>query len=136
MLLQPYLNFDGDCEAAFRFYAEVLGGRIETMMTHRDSPVAADTPAEWQDKILHAYLKVGDAVLMASDAPPGMYSRPQGLYVSIGLSDPAQAERIFKALADGGTVQMPFEETFWAYRFGMLVDRFGTPWMINCEKPS
>ena len=136
MLLQPYLNFDGDCEAAFRFYAEVLGGRIETMMTHRDSPVAADTPVEWQDKILHAYLTVGDAVLMASDAPPGMYSRPQGLYVSIGLSDPAQAERIFKALADGGTVQMPFEETFWAYRFGMLVDRFGTPWMINCEKPS
>lgn len=136
MLLQPYLNFNGDCEAAFNFYAEVLGGRIETMMKNSDSPDAAQTPAGWQDKILHAYLTVGDAVLMASDAPPGMYSRPQGVYVSIGLSDPAEAERIYNALAEGGTVQMPLEETFWAARFAMLIDRFGTPWMINCEKPS
>lgn len=136
MLLQPYLNFNGDCEAAFNFYAEVLGGRIEAMMKNRDSPVAAETPAEWQEKILHAHLTVGDAVLMASDAPPGMYSPSQGVYVSIGLSDPAEAERIYNAFAEGGTVQMPLEETFWAARFAMLIDRFGTPWMINCEKPS
>ncbi|HUF65585.1 MAG TPA: VOC family protein [Gemmatimonadaceae bacterium] len=136
MLLQPYLSFDGDCEAAFRFYAEVLDGTIEAMMTNRDSPVAGETPADWQDKILHASLRVDDEVLMASDAPPGMYSRPQGLHVSIGLSDVARAERIFNALAEGGTVQMPFEETFWALRFGMVADRFGTPWMINCEKPT
>lgn len=76
------------------------------------------------------------AVLMASDAPPGMYARPHGLHGSIGLSDVGRAERIFNALAEGGTVQMPFEETFWAFGFGMLVDRFGIPWMINCEKPS
>jgi PhnB protein len=136
MLLQPYLNFDGDCESAFTFYAHVLGGRIEAMQKNSDSPAAANTPAGWQDKSLHARLTVGDAVLMASDAPPGTYSRPQGVYVSIGLSDPAQAARIFNALAEGGTVQMPFEETFWAARFGMLVDRFGIPWMVNCEKPS
>ncbi|HEX6252572.1 MAG TPA: VOC family protein [Gemmatimonadaceae bacterium] len=136
MLLQPYLTFDGDCEAAIRFYAEVLDGTIEAMMPNRGSPAAAETPAEWQDKILHASLRVDDEVLMASDAPPGRYSRPQGLHVSIGLSDAARAERIFNALAEGGTVQMPLEETFWALRFGMVVDRFGTPWMINCEKPS
>jgi PhnB protein len=133
MKIDPYLNFNGQCEEAFRFYERVLGGRIETMMTHENTPIAGEVPPGWEGKILHARLIVGDQVLMGSDSPPEYYARPQGLYVSLNVDAPADAERIFRALADRGTVTMPLEKTFWAARFGMLVDRFGTPWMINCE---
>jgi len=132
MQLNPYLLFNGQCEAAFNFYAQVLGGKIEGMLTHAGSPAEQQVPAEWRDKILHARLTVGDEVLMASDAPPGHYEQPKGFSVSIQLNDRANAERIFNALAENGTIQMPFQQTFWAVGFGMLVDRFGIPWMINC----
>ena len=102
-------------------------------MTHAGTPAEQHVPAEWRDKILHARLVVGDAVLMASDSPPGHYQKPQGFTVSIQINDTARAEAIFGGLADGGTVTMPFAETFWAARFGMLVDKFGTPWMVNCD---
>ena len=134
MQLNPYLLFNGQCEAAFKFYEKTLGGKIVEMMTHEGSPAAGQVPSEWRNMILHARLVVGDQVLMASDAPPERYQKPQGFSVSIGIKDPAEAERIFHALAEKGTVQMPIQETFWAARFGMLVDQFGTPWMINCEK--
>jgi PhnB protein len=134
MQLQPYLYFNGDCETAFRFYERCLGGKIEAMLTHAGSPAEQHVPAEWRSKILHARLVVGDAVLMASDAPPGHYHKPQGFSVSIQISEPARAEDIFRALADDGTVTMPFEQTFWAARFGMVVDKFGTPWMVNCDR--
>ena len=136
MQLQPYLHFNGDCETAFKYYERVLGGKIEAMMTHAGTPAEQHVPAEWRDKILHARLVVGDAVLMASDAPPGHYHKPQGFSVSIQINDAARAEGIFRGLADGGTVTMPFAETFWAARFGMLVDKFGTPWMVNCDRPA
>lgn len=133
MQATPYLNFDGNCEEAFRFYEELLGGKIEAMMTHGNSPIAGEVPPEWHDRIMHAYLVAGDAVLMGSDSPPEYYQKPQGLYVSLSVDDPADAKRIFDALAEDGTVTMPFEKTFWAEGgFGMLVDRFGTPWMVNC----
>jgi PhnB protein len=132
MQLDSYLLFNGQCEAAFKFYAGVLGGKIEAMMTHAGTPAEEQVPAEWRDKILHARLVVGDQALMASDAPPGRYDKPQGFSVSIGLNDLAKAERIFNALAENGTVQMPFQQTFWAVGFGMCVDRFGIPWMVNC----
>jgi len=131
--LNPYLVFNVRCEAAFQFYAECLGGKIEAMMPHRGTPVEQLVSAESQDKILHARLKVGDGVLMGSDALPGRYEKPKGFSVSLQLEDPADAERIFRALAEKGTIRMPLEKTFWARRFGMLVDRFGIPWMINCE---
>ena len=134
MKLNPYLTFNGQCAEAFRFYERVLGGRIEGMMTHGESPIAGEVPSEWHERILHARLVVGDQVLMGSDSPPESYAKPQGLYVSLHVDQPADGERIFQALADRGTVTMPFEKTFWAARFGMLVDRFGTPWMINCEQ--
>jgi PhnB protein len=134
MQFTPYLNFNGDCEAAFRFYHRVLGGKLE-MQTHGESPIAGEVPPTWHSRILHARLVVGDAVLMASDSPPEMYQPPQGLYVSIGVQDVADAERIFQALAEGGNVMMPIAPTFWAERFGMLVDRYGIPWMINCGIP-
>jgi PhnB protein len=132
MQLDSYLLFNGQCEAAFKFYAQVLGGKIEAMMTHAGTPAEEQVPAKWRDKILHARLVVGDQALMASDAPPGRYDKPQGFSVSIGLNDLAKAERIFNALAENGTVQMPFQQTFWAVGFGMCVDRFGIPWMVNC----
>jgi PhnB protein len=134
MQLNPYLLFNGQCEAAFKFYEKCLGGKIEALMTHAGTPAEEHVPAEWRDKILHARMVVDDSVLMASDAPPGRYQQPQGFSVSLQLKDPERAERIFHALAEGGTVQMPFEETFWAARFGMLKDQFGIPWMINCER--
>ena len=132
MKLVPYLNFDGNCAEAFRFYEQVLGGKLE-VMSHGNSPIRDQVPPDWHDRVMHARLEIGDQVLMASDSPPGRHDATKGMYVSIGIDDPAEAERIFNALTENGTVQMPFEETFWAYRFGMLVDRFGIPWMINCE---
>jgi PhnB protein len=133
MQVNPYLTFNGQCEAAFKFYAQCLGGKIEAMMTHGDSPMANQVSSEWHKKILHARLMVGDKILMGSDAPPERYENPQGFSVSLGIDDPAAAERIFHALAENGTVTMPIQQTFWALRFGMLVDRFGIPWMVNCE---
>jgi PhnB protein len=133
MQLNPYLVFNGQCEAAFKFYAKCLGGKIEAMMTHAGTPAAEHVPPEWRDKILHARMVVGDAALMASDAPPDRYQKPQGFSVSIQINNRTEAERIFRALSENGTVQMPFEQTFWASGFGMCVDQFGIPWMVNCE---
>ena len=134
MQLNPYLLFNGQCAEAFKFYAQVLGGKIDGMMTHAGTPAEEHVPTEWRDKILHARMTVGDAVLMASDAPPGRYDKPKGFSVSIQVKDPADAERIFHALAENGTVQMPFQQTFWSAGFGMCVDRFAIPWMVNCEQ--
>ena len=134
MQLNPYLTFDGRCEAAFKFYEKVLDGKIEAMMTYGGSPMAEQTRSEWRNKIMHARLNVGDKMLMASDAPPDRYEAMKGIMVTLGIDDPGEAERVFHALSEKGTVQMPIQETFWAARFGMLVDQFGTPWMVNCEK--
>lgn len=134
MQLNPYLLFDGQCAAAFKFYAQLLGGEIVMLQTHDGSPAAEHTPPGWGDKILHARLLVGDAVLLGSDAPPQYQEKPQGFSVSLQVDRVAEAERIFNGLAEGGAVRMPFQQTFWAARFGMCVDRFGIPWMVNCEK--
>ena len=135
MQLNPYLNFNGQCEAAFEFYQKCLGGKIEMIMTFGESPMATQVPAEWRGKVMHVRMNVGDNVLMGSDAPPDRYQGPQGFSVSIGVDKAEEAERIFKALSDGATIQMPLQQTFWALRFGSLVDKFGIPWMINCEQP-
>jgi PhnB protein len=134
MQLNPYLTFKGQCEPAFKFYQKVLGGKIEAMIPHEGTPAAEHVPTEWRSKIMHARLVLGDKVLMGSDAPPEHYEEMKGFSVTLGIDDPTEAERVFHALAESGTVRMPIQETFWAKRFGMLVDRFGTPWMINCEK--
>lgn len=131
MTATPYLNFDGNCREAIELYADVLGGEIIMMQTHGESPIADETPPEQHDKILHARLEAGDVLLMASDAPPGYYSKPQGLFVSLNPDTVEDAERIYAALSKGGHVFMKLEETFWAERFAMFADRFGTPWMIN-----
>jgi PhnB protein len=132
MQLNPYLSFNGQCEAAFKFYQQCLGGNIQTMMTWGDSPMGDQVPSEWRDKIIHVSLIVGDTALLGSDAPPDRYEKPRGISVTIQINDPAEAERIFDALAEDGTVQMPIQQTFWAALFGMCIDRFGIPWMVNC----
>jgi PhnB protein len=136
MQIHTYLLFDGDCAEAFRTYERVLGGNIDFIQTHGESPMADQTPPELRDKVIHVHMTVGDQVLMGSDAPPEHFDKPQGFSVSIHVDDPAEAERIFNALAEGGQVTMALEKTFWADRFGMLVDRFGTPWMVNCAEKS
>lgn len=134
MQISPYLSFDGNCEEAFRFYEELLRGKIVMMMTNGESPVAEHVPAKFHNRIMHARMYIGDEVLMGSDCPEDNCSKPAGFCVSIVVDTPEEADRIFEKLADGGNVQMPIEETFWAVRFGMATDRFGTPWMVNCEK--
>jgi len=135
MHLNPYLNFNGTCEEAFAFYAEVLGAEILAIVKHRDTPMADKTPPGMEEFVMHARLKFGDTLLMASDAPANWYKKPEGFNVHVGVDTPEEAERVFKALSEGGTVNMAMQETFWAPRFGTCVDRFGTPWMVNCEKP-
>jgi PhnB protein len=134
MQVNPYLFFDGRCHEAFEFYAELLGGQIEAMLTYEGTPAADHVPAEWRSKIIHARMAVGNQILMGSDAPPDRQQKLEGFSVSINVDSPAEAERIFNALKENGTITMPFGETFWSLRFGMLEDRFGIPWMVNCEK--
>jgi PhnB protein len=131
--INPYLNFNGNCEEAFKFYEKVLGGKIEAMFPHAGTPAEGHVAPGMKDKIMHARLVVDGQVLMASDAPPEHYHKPQGSSVSLNISDPAEAQRVFEALAEGGFTLMPFQKTFWAKGFGMCTDKFGTPWMVNCE---
>lgn len=134
MQLNPMLTFDGQCKAAFEFYQQCLGGSIQTMMTWGESPMAGQMPAEWNEKILHVTMSVGPTALLGCDTPPDRYEKTKGISVTIQIDDPSEAERVFAALAEGGTVTMPIQETFWAARFGMCVDRFGIPWMVNCGR--
>jgi len=135
MRLNPYLMFNGDCEAAFKLYERVTGGKITAMLPYEGSPAAGHAPAEWQKKILHARIDFGEDTIMGSDASPGQYNKPQGSSVTLRVDTPAEAERTFKGLSDGATVQMPMDKTFFAQKFGMLVDKFGTHWMVICENP-
>lgn len=133
MQLNPYLLFNGNCAEAFKFYEQTLGGKVEGLFTYSGSPGAEHAPPEWGDKVMHATIAIGDQKLMGSDPPPGRYEQPKGMSVSISLNDRDKGERIFNTLAEGGTTIMPFQKTFWASGFGMCTDRFGIPWMVNCE---
>jgi PhnB protein len=136
MQLNPYVNFNGQCAEAFKFYAQALDGKVEFMMTWGEMPGADQFPAEAHKLIMHAMLKIGDQTLMGADSPPGRYQPPKGMNVSLHFKDKSEGERIFKALSEGGNVTMPFEKTFWSPGFGMCVDRFGIPWMVNTEGES
>ena len=129
-----YLNFLGQCKAAFEFYARTFGGEIVGMVTYGDTPTGESTPAEQKGLIANVRMKVGKSELMGSDCPPEYFKPTAGTSISLMIEDPSEAERIFNALAEGGQVSMPFGQTFWAHRFGMATDRFGIPWMVNCEK--
>jgi PhnB protein len=134
MRLNPNLSFRGQGEAAFKFYERCFAGKIVYMLTYEKSPMGEQVPPRWREKIFHATLTVGDSVLMGSDPVPEQYEQPKGFALQLCIDDPADAERIFHALAENGTVQMPLQKTFWSVRFGVLVDQFGIPWVINCEQ--
>jgi len=130
--IDAYLTFDGNCAEAMRFYERTLGGKLEVLMTHAQSPIADQTPPGSANRIMHARLNLDGRLLMASDAMTGRpYEGMKGFSLSLIYPNLAEAKRVFTALAEGGRVTMPMEKTFWAEAFGMLVDRFGTPWMVN-----
>ena len=133
MQISPYLSFKGECEAAFTFYQRCLGGQLGAIFRYGGSPLEMNVPAEWSDKVMHGSVTVGDLMLMGGDVAPDRYEEPKGFSLSIQLTSTADAERIFHELSTDGRLVMPLEQTFWAARFGMLVDRFGIPWLINCE---
>lgn len=130
--LHAYLSFNGNCAEAMKYYARLFGAKIETMMTYGEVPGGEPPPASHAGKIMHAFLVHKDFSLMAGDMPPGMpYGGVQGVMLALTFDKVADAERTFAALADGGQVQMPMAEAFWAERFGMVTDRYGVPWGIN-----
>ena len=131
--INPYLVFAGTCEEAFKFYEKIFGGKIEMMMPHEGTPAESHVPKEWLKKIMHVSMKVGDMTLMGSDSPPDSYTKPAGITVSMQVPDPAEGGKLFDALSEGGSITMPFAPTFWAKGFGMCTDRFGIPWMVNCQ---
>ena len=135
MTLNPYVNFNGQCAAAFKFYEQIFVGKT-TMQTFGETPMKDRVPADWRDKVIHAQLVIAGTALMGSDAPPPHYSAPNGFNVSISVTAVAEAERIFKALSGQGKVTMAFQKTFWPPGFGMAVARFGIPWIVNCEPAS
>jgi PhnB protein len=134
MQIEPRISlvFNGECDAAFTLYARCLGGTVAFRLTWGDSPMADQAPPEWRGKLLHATLTVGGTAISGGDVLPGQYERPQGFQLQLNLEDAAAAERIFAQLADGGWVTVPLQQTFWAQRFGSVVDRFGIPWAVNC----
>jgi PhnB protein len=135
MQVNPYLAFNGKCEEALNLYAKVLNGKILFKMTNGESPMADKTPPEHRNRIMHATLQVGDRLIMAADAPPNYYTKPAGFSVSVNCKDIAEAERVYKALSEGGEVKMPLQKTFWSPGFGMFIDRFDIPWMVNVDQP-
>lgn len=130
-----HLHFKGNCSEAFQFYAATFGGRIVFSMTYGEAPGAGQAP-EVRDQIIHARVDFGDDALLGCDVTPDRYEKPQGFNVMANAENPGDAERLFRTLSEGGIVDMPIQETFWAFRFGMCTDRFGTPWMVNCAKPA
>jgi PhnB protein len=133
MEVAPYLLFLGNCKEAFEFYEKALGGKLD-MMTFGQSPEASKMPPAMHNQVIHARLAAGTCVIMGSDCPPEHYAKPQGFSVSVSSQDPAEVERIFNALVPGGQVKMPLGQTFWSAKFGMLQDKFGIPWMVNCTQ--
>jgi PhnB protein len=136
MKLHTFLNYGGNCEQAFRFYEQHLGGTITMMMTHGEQPAPNNVPPEWRKAILYARMTIGETELMGSDVPPEHFQPMRSVYLSLTVPSIDEAERTHALLADGGQIFMPMQETFFAFRFSMLRDKFGTSWMILHERPA
>ncbi len=134
MKLYTYLNYGGNCRQAFEFYEKELGGRITMLTTHGEQPQGSDVPANWKEAVLHARLELGGTEVLGADVPPGRFQPMRSAYLTLILDSNAEAERVYALLTDGGEVFMKMEETFFAHRFGMLRDRFGTSWMLLHER--
>src|SRR4051794_37164036 len=133
MQMNAYLSFNGQCEAAFTFYARCLGGELGPIFRYAGTPLAHQVPADWDDKVMHASVTLAGQVLMGGDVAPDRYEQSKGFSLSLHVESPSEAERVYRELSQDGCLVAPLEKTFWADRFGMLVDRFGISWMINCE---
>jgi PhnB protein len=134
MKLYTYLNYGGNCEQAFRFYEQHLGGKITMMTTHGQQPNPAGVADDWKDAILHARMEIGETVLMGADVPPARFQPMRSAYLSLLTGSSEEADRIYAVLSEGGQIFMAMQETFFAFRFAMLRDRFGTSWMILHER--
>lgn len=134
MRLYTYLNYGGNCRQAFEFYAEHLGGRITMLATHGEQPDASRVPPEWKDAVLHARIEMGGTTVFGADVPPERFQPMRSAYLSLLVDSAEEAERVYALLSDGGQIFMPMEETFFARRFAMLRDRFGTSWMLLYER--
>jgi PhnB protein len=135
MKLHTYLNYGGNCAEAFRFYEKHLGGKIIMMMKQGEQPGPSEVPPDLKNAILHASMTIGETQLFASDVPPERFQPMRSVYLSLGFDSSDEAERVYALLSDGGEIFMPMQETFFAFRFGMLRDRFGTSWMILHARP-
>ena len=135
MKLNPYLNYGGNCKEAFEFYAKNMGGKITAMMTFADQPNPENAPPDWKNKVMYASMSIGQTEIMGSDAPADRFQPMRSVYLSLQVDSTPEAERLYKLLTEGGEIFMPMEETFFAHRFAMLRDKFGTSWMILHQKP-
>ena len=135
MKLDVYLNYGGNCEQAFRFYEQHLGGKITMMMRHGEQPNAGNVPANWRNAVLHARIEFGKTVLMGADMPPDRFQPMRSAYLTLSADSAEQAELLYALLTDGGQIFMKMEQTFFASRFAMLRDKFGTSWMLLHERP-
>lgn len=136
MKLHTYLNYGGNCRQAFEYYQEHLGGRIVTLLTHAQGPAADQEPPEWRNAVLHARLELAGTTLFGTDVPPGRFQPMRSVYLSLSLKDAEEVERVYQLLKGGAEVFMPVQETFFADRFAVLRDRFGTSWMLLHERPT
>jgi PhnB protein len=133
MVVQPYLFFGGRCEEAIELYRAALGAEVTMLMRFKDSPEPPPpgvVPPGSENKVMHASLRIGDTIVMASDGRCEGSPRFEGFSLSVTVPNVAEADRVFAALADGGQVRMPLARTFWSPRFGMVADRFGVSWMV------
>jgi len=135
MKLYVYLNYGGNCAEAFRFYEAHLGGKITMLTTHGEQPNPASVPADWKNAVLHARIEIGDTVVLGADIPPDRFQPMRSAYLTMILDSAAEAERLYALLSDGGQIFMKMEKTFFANRFAMLRDKFGTSWML-LEEPA
>jgi PhnB protein len=131
MRLDLHLSFSGECQKALEFYRKVFGGDL-SLLSYSDSPAAEQVPTEWRTKIVHGTLKIDDAEIAGADIVPEQYERPKGFQVLVQVDDVGVARRLFDDLSEGGTITMALQETFWSPCYGILVDRFGVPWEVNC----
>jgi PhnB protein len=134
MQLYTYLNYGGNCRQAFEFYVQHLGGKITELTTHGEMPGEANVPPEWTNAVLHARMNLGETVLLGADVPPERFQPMRSAYLTLIVDSSQEADRIYALLREGGQIFMPMEETFFAHRFAMLRDRFGTSWMLLHER--
>jgi PhnB protein len=134
MRLYTYLNFGGNCRQAFEFYVEHLGAKITAITTYGDLPASGEVSPEWKNAVVHARIAIGDTILLGADVPPDRFQPMRSAYLTLIVNSSEEAERLYVLLAEGGEIFMPMQETFFAHRFAMLRDRFGTSWMLLHER--